>query len=72
MTKLLAFYSLHTTLIFAVTELWFRPASWTSGDLPAVYRSFDSDRHIQLKNGAQIVVGKVSAGIFVLQAWKVT
>ena len=40
-------------------EGWCPPSDWTTGDRPVVYRSFDNDRNIQLKNGSQIVQGKV-------------
>ena len=46
--------------MFAVNEIWSPPVNWTYDDMPAIYRSFDSDRYIQLKNGSQIVAGKVS------------
>ena len=49
--------------MFAVTEIWSRPDSWTSSDLPAIYRSFDGDEYTQLKNGAQIVASKVSTDV---------
>ena len=39
--------------------MWSPPANWTTTDLPAVYRSFDSDKYVQLENGAQIVTAKV-------------
>ena len=39
--------------------VWNTPSSWTSGDRPVIYRSFDNDDSIQLMNGAEIVPGKV-------------
>ena len=40
---------------------WSRPPVWTSGDSPIVYQSFDNIySDFQLKNGAQLVAGKVS------------
>ena len=36
---------LDTALMFTVSELWSRPPSWTSGDLPAPYLSFDSHKY---------------------------
>ena len=40
-------------------EVWSPPVDWTATDLPAVYRSFDNDKYVQLENGAQVAVGKV-------------
>ena len=39
--------------------MWSPPEDWTSAGLPVVYRSFDSDKYLQLENGAQVVAGKV-------------
>ena len=37
-----------------------KPASsWTAGDLPSVYRSFDDAANLELFNGARIVDGEV-------------
>ena len=42
-----------------IPEVWSPPADWTGPDLPAVYRSFDNEKYVQLENGAKVVVGKV-------------
>ena len=44
---------------WALTNKWIPPSEWT-GDLPAVYRSFDHDENTSLMNGAMIVPGMVS------------
>ena len=44
--------------IVVIPEIWTPPDDWTSPDLPAVYRSFDNDKYVQLENEAQIVAGK--------------
>ena len=48
-----------STLRIAGSEVWRPPVNWTSGDRPVIYRSFDREGYILLKNGAHLVPGKV-------------
>ena len=45
--------------VVIIPEAWSPPAGWTDTDLPSVYKSFDTDKYVQLENGAKIVAGKV-------------
>ena len=51
-------------LILPGSEFWDPPSNWTSGDRPAIYRSFNDDRDIELINGAQIISSKVRYIVF--------
>ena len=42
-----------------IPQVWSPPEDWTATNLPAVYRSFDNNKYVQLENGAQVVAGKV-------------
>ena len=42
-----------------ISQIWKPLSSWTAGDLPSVYRSFDDADNLQLFNGARIVDGEV-------------
>ena len=38
-----------------ISDIWKPPSSWTAGDEPCVFRSFDGDLNLELFNGAKIV-----------------
>ena len=40
-------------------QQWTAPLQWPAGDLPVVYRSFESDIYLELKGGASITFGNV-------------
>ena len=50
------------SFLVLVPEVRSPPEEWSATDLPVVYRSVDSEKYVELKNGAQVVVGKVENG----------
>ena len=41
------------------SQQWTAPLQWSVGDLPAIYRSFESDIYLELKGGARLMFGNV-------------
>ena len=46
-----------------ISDIWKPPSSWTAGDEPCVYRSFDDAVNLELFNGAKIVGEEVKQSL---------
>ena len=54
------YWKRHGTIFYSdCSQNWCAPDSWNSGH-PVVFKGFGRDENLQLINGAQIVLGKVS------------